>query len=88
MNETRTVPLTMITTAALWSLALILLGSSWIVMAVGPHHVAYMLGFTACAFIGFAAVATLRCQAQRTRALIRVAYGLESRGTADLHALR
>lgn len=92
-DESRTIPLPIVLTFTLWSVAIGTLIAAWVVALVGPLHIATMLGFTACILTGMAAVVSIGCFAHRTRSLIRTVHtlsgvnGLNSRGP-ELHPIR
>lgn len=71
------VPTSRVAAIGLWVGAFALLLLAWVVFVLGDHDLAVMVGFTTCPVIGAAAVASIRCYAIRTTALIRALHGLE-----------
>lgn len=79
---------TKVLTIAIWTLAVLLLASGWVVMLAdgGAWHWAVMLSVTSLATTGVAMTMHLRCYVLRLVDLIRATAGLKSKG-GELHTL-
>jgi hypothetical protein len=89
MNDTSTFTLTTVIAWALWTVTVISLVTTWILMGSGHQRSAVAMGLTAGVIAPAAAVATIRNYTIRVCGLIRATAGLEGVAhRAELHNIR
>lgn len=91
MNEDSTaIPLPIVIAYTLWTLVVVTLLATWILMAVEQDRVAIIMGLTSGVIAPAAAACTVRCYFVRLSSLVRITSGLNgAQGPviAELHTI-